>query len=146
MKSVQEAIDQFRTQGLRITPQRRAIFKWLAVNQGHPTAEEVYQEVSVAMPDISRTTVYNTLRELVTLGALAEVEPISQDGSRFDTETVHHHHLFCLRCHKLLDVEQTFPGLTLPEKEKAGYEIIRSQVTFYGYCPDCQGNSQPGAE
>jgi len=50
----------------------------------------------------------------------------------------HHHHLLCMRCHALIDISRDFEGLELPQKERAGYRIVKSQVTFYGYCPDCQ--------
>ena len=43
MRSVAELIDLFRQGGHKITPQRRAIFKILSEDAGHPTAEEVYQ-------------------------------------------------------------------------------------------------------
>jgi Fe2+ or Zn2+ uptake regulation protein len=78
-ESVDQLVDLFRKQGLKITPQRRVIFETLINDNSHPTAEEVYRRVVSVMPDISRTTVYNTLRELVALGQLVEVEDLSQD-------------------------------------------------------------------
>ena len=138
LQSVEALVEQFRREGHKITPQRRAIFETLIRDGSHPTAEEIYQRVSSVMPDISRTTVYNTLHELVAVGALMEVEDLSEGGTRYDTSTSHHHHLFCLGCHTLVDIEQEFPRLEVPPKETAGYRIVRHQVTFYGYCPNCQ--------
>ena len=60
-------VEQFRREGRKITPQRRAIFRALIHGDSHPTAEEVYQRVLSVMPDISRATVYNTLHELVAM-------------------------------------------------------------------------------
>ena len=137
-QSVEQIVEQFRREGLKITPQRRAIFEALIRDDSHPRAEEIYQRVWSVMPDISRTTVYNTLHELVSVGALMEVEDLSEGGTRYDTRTNQHHHLFCLGCHALVDVEQNFPGLELPPNETAGYRIVRHQATFYGYCPNCQ--------
>jgi Fe2+ or Zn2+ uptake regulation protein len=131
-------VEQFRREGRKITPQRRAIFEALVGDDSHPTAEEIYQRVWAAMPDISRTTVYNTLHELVTVGALVEVEDLSGGGTRYDTSTDQHHHLFCLSCHALGDIDRDFQQLALPPDETAGYRIVRRQVTFYGYCPNCQ--------
>ena len=142
MQSPDALVRLFREQGLRITPQRRAIFELLADDDSHPTAEEVFRRVSSAMPDISRTTVYNTIRELVALGKLVEVEDISAAGTRYDTRTGVHHHLFCVGCHALVDVAHDFGGLDLPAEEASGYQVIRRQVTFYGYCPACQRDRQ----
>ena len=138
LQSVEALVEQFRTEGRKITPQRRAIFEALVRDDSHPTAEEIYQRVGSTMPDISRTTVYNTLRELVAVGTLTEVEDLSEGGTRYDTRTNRHHHLFCLDCHTLVDVDQDFQRLELPPNETAGYRIVRHQVTFYGYCPNCQ--------
>ncbi|MGD1993846.1 MAG: Fur family transcriptional regulator, partial [Anaerolineae bacterium] len=92
MKPVDDLIELFHHSGLRITPQRRAIFELLAENNGHLTADEMYRHVRSMMPDISRATVYNTLHELVALGELTTVEDLSKRGTRYDTTTSHHHH------------------------------------------------------
>ena len=138
LQSVEALVEQFRREGRKITPQRRAIFETLIRDDSHPTAEQIYQRVYSAMPDISRTTVYNTLHELVSVGALMEVEDLSEGGTRYDTSTGQHHHLFCLDCHTLVDIDRDFQGLELAPNETAGYSIVRRQVTFYGHCPNCQ--------
>ena len=142
MQSTDTIVELFRQQGLRITPQRRAIFELLAQGNGHPTAEEIYQRVLSVMPDVSRTTVYNTIHELLTLGELVEVEELSAAGTRYDTNTNKHHHLLCLRCKKLLDIDRDFEGLDLSPEEASGYQIVRRQVTFYGYCSQCQAEQR----
>jgi Fe2+ or Zn2+ uptake regulation protein len=136
VRSVAELIDLFRQAGYKITPQRRVIFEILSGDDSHPTAEEVYRRVLTLLPDTSRTTVYNTLRELVDLGELLEVQ--DDGGTRYDTNTGQHHHLLCLNCHALSDISRDFEGLDLPAEETAGYTIVRRQVIFYGYCPACQ--------
>ena len=138
LQPVEAIVEQFRREGRKITPQRRAIFEVLVGDDSHPTAEEIYQRVWTAMPDISRTTVYNTLHELVVVGALVEVEDLSEGGTRYDTSTSQHHHLYCLGCHALVDIDRDYPRLELPPDETAGYQIVRRQVTFYGYCSNCQ--------
>lgn len=138
MKSVTELVVLFREEGLRITPQRRAIFELLTGDGSHPSADEVYRRVTETMPDVSRATVYNTLRELAELGELVPVEGFGDGQTRYDVETGPHHHLFCIRCHALVDLHQEFAGVALPPAAGDGYQILRSQVTFYGICPDCQ--------
>lgn len=133
-------LEQFRQNGLKITPQRRVILEWLAQADSHPTADEIYQGVSSVMPEISRTTVYNTLHELVALGELAEVQDLSEGGLRYDTDTSDHHHLYCMHCHALIDIDHDFQDLALSPQEASGYQIVRQQVTFYGVCPDCQAS------
>ncbi len=138
MKSLDEMLTTAREAGLRITPQRRLIFGLLAGRQDHPTAEDLYEEATAEMPDLSRGTVYNTLRQMVDLDLLAEVDNLSVDGARYDTEIRDHHHVYCMGCGKLIDVDHDFEGIELPREQARGYRIVRRQVTFYGYCPECQ--------
>jgi Fe2+ or Zn2+ uptake regulation protein len=139
MRSTEEVLQKLRQRGLKITPQRRAIVERLGVDHGHPDADDVYRQVAAAMPDVSRTTIYNTLRELVDLGELIPVEDPGQAGARYDTNPERHHHLLCFGCRRLVDIDREFGGLVLPPGARAGYRIVSSQVTFYGYCPKCQG-------
>ena len=138
MKSVDALIKMFRQKDLKITPQRRVIFELLAEDDSHPTADEIYSRVQSVMPEVSRTTVYNTLRELVALSELTIVEDLSESGTRYDTNGSHHHHLFCMGCHTLTDISRDFAGVELSPEETAGHRIVKSQVTFYGICLDCQ--------
>ena len=138
MQTPQSVLDTLRRKGLKVTPQRRAIVELLEQDLSHPTAEAVYRRVSALMPEVSRTTVYNTLRELVEAGALELLDDRAEGGVRYDTNTDHHHHLSCTRCHALIDVALDFEGVTLPAEERRGYQILKHQITFYGTCPDCQ--------
>ena len=119
-----------------MTPQRRLIFQALVSDHNHPSAEDIYRRVRSALPDMSRTTVYNTLRELVDQGQLDEID-LGEGKTRYDTDTGHHH-LICLSCHAVVDLNRDFPGLELPSEESRGYRVVRHQVTFYACCPDCQ--------
>jgi Fe2+ or Zn2+ uptake regulation protein len=139
MHSTDEILQKLRQRGLKVTPQRRAIVERLGADHGHPDADDVYRQVASSMPDVSRTTVYNTLRELVALGELTPVDDAGQGGTRYDTDPECHHHLQCIRCRRLVDIERKFDGLKLPPAERAGYRIVSNQVTFYGYCPECRG-------
>lgn len=138
MQSTDVLIELFRQKGLKITPQRRVIFEQLSGDDSHPTAEEIYQRVRFVMPEVSRTTVYNTLRTLVAMGELFTVQDLSQGETRYDTNKSYHHHLFCVRCNTLVDIHRDFAGVKLPSEAAAGFRILKSQVTFYGVCPDCQ--------
>jgi Fe2+ or Zn2+ uptake regulation protein len=138
VKSLDELFEKFRQNGLRITPQRRVILELLTADDSHPTVDDVYQRVLAVMPDVSRTTVYNTFRELTDLGELVPVRDLSEGGQRYDTNNDMHHHLYCVACHQLLDVDRDFEGITLPPEDASGYQVLSRQVTFYGLCPDCQ--------
>jgi Fe2+ or Zn2+ uptake regulation protein len=139
-QSVTTLVESFRRKGYRITPQRRLIFQALAGNHSHPTAEDVYQRVIPSLPDTSRTTVYNTLKELVAQGELAEID-LGEGKTRYDTDTSTHHHLLCVSCHTLVDIHREFQGLELLPEEAQGHRILDRQITFYSHCPSCQAGT-----
>ena len=94
---------RFRERGLKVTPQRAAIYQALAETSSHPTAEDLYRQVTRLHPMISRNTVYYTLGALQTAGIVREVN-YWHDRSRFDANMEIHHHLICLRCRKIQDL------------------------------------------
>jgi Fur family peroxide stress response transcriptional regulator len=120
----------------RRTPQRGAILKFLEGNSSHPSAEDIYSALKKQFPTLSLATVYNTLEALRERGEVVEVGGDS-DKKRFDPVVAPHHHLICVRCKKILDVPEKWRPV-LNEDEKRGFQIIRSQVEFYGVCPQCQ--------
>ncbi len=138
MKNNAAVIENFRRKGYKITPQRRAIIEILFNHENHPKAEDIFTEMKEKMPDISRTTVYNTLRELNEIGIIDVVRNIGETPSRFDPNTQEHDHLFCLSCHRIIDLETDFKDIDLSKKTSYGFQIVKKQVTFYGYCPECQ--------
>ena len=68
MKTVDELTGRFRAEGLRVTPQRQAIFRLLQHNAEHPTVEALYESARAEMPTISLKTVYQTVHDLEAMG------------------------------------------------------------------------------
>lgn len=136
-------------QGVRLTPQRDAILKFLAETRIHPTAAEVYTAVREKFPHISRATVYNTLNLMVRLGLIAELR--REEGAlRYETHLEPHINLICIRCGRVEDVELSHDVLAtleqrLPETRKiepnevdlGEFKVLYARVDVYGYCAEC---------
>lgn len=137
MRTAEELCQRFRNRGLKVTPQRRFIFQVLEKRCDHPSVEEIYDEVRALAPDISLATVYNTLRELVELGEVRELN-LGKGRSRYDPNTTDHQHLICVRCHSVTDVTCDISCLELTPEERQGYRILNTDVIFNGLCPACQ--------
>ena len=58
-------------------------------------------------------------------------------AARYEMESQRHHHLVCLRCEAIVDLQD--PSLdTLPlPKRKAGFHIEDYSIQFRGLCPGC---------
>lgn len=130
-------MEKYKDLGFKLTPQRIAILKYLEGNTSHPSAEDIYRAVSRSFPTMSFATVYNTLEALRKRGTVLELT--SDPGKkRFETNVSPHHHLVCMRCRRIIDLDVDY-DLRLPETAKQGFEIISNHIEFYGICPACRG-------
>ncbi|NIR11159.1 MAG: transcriptional repressor, partial [Candidatus Aminicenantes bacterium] len=80
-----------REAGLKVTPQRMAVYKVLIESKQHPSAEMVFRKVREAIPNISLDTVNRTLLTLAEIGAASIVEGTG-DVKRFDGKLETHQH------------------------------------------------------
>jgi Fe2+ or Zn2+ uptake regulation protein len=136
VRSPAQLTDSFRERGLRITPQRVAVFEALHGSSGHPTAESIYRSVAVDMPSISLRTVYQTLNDLTDMGEINRLD-MGVDAARFDPNVDDHHHLMCDGCGRIIDTYLDISGLDL--RDLAGFEPSRTEVFVSGRCEHCAG-------
>lgn len=132
-------MDKYKKLGLKLTPQRLAILKYLEGNTSHPSAEDVYHEVKKQFPMTSFATVYNTLNILKEKGEILELS-IDEERKRFDPNPEPHHHLICMRCKSIVDVHKKY-ALDVAEDDKQGFEIVGSHIEFFGLCAKCRADS-----
>jgi len=142
MKAADELTTLFRDQGLRVTPQRQAIFRMLHGNDGHPTVESLYDSARSEMPTISLKTVYQTVHDLEAMGEISLLD-LGTGSVRVDpnVEHNHHHHLICSRCGKVRDVPVELPDLRVPARLRRGFSVSSVEVNFRGLCDDCATTS-----
>jgi Fur family transcriptional regulator, peroxide stress response regulator len=127
-----------REQGLPVTVQRRAVLEAVVGRDDHPTADQVFEEVQGRIPGVSRTTVYRVLDMLVRFGIITKA---CHQGAmaRFDGNTDRHHHLVCLRCERVIDLEdERLDALPLPDTGHLGFEITDFHVQLHGICKACR--------
>jgi len=138
----QQRLDRFlaahRESGLPVTIQRRAVFEAILDRQDHPTAEQVYRAVRQGLPQISRMTVHRILGTFVSLGLVAKTcHPGS--AARFDPKIHQHHHLVCLDCGAIIDVEDPrLNKIPWPQVNPREFTIQDCHVHFRGRCARCR--------
>lgn len=127
-------------QRLPKTIQRRVILEAVLDRHDHPTADQLFADVKNRIPGVSRTTVYRALDALVQLGVVRRANH-SDAVARFDGNTDHHHHLVCLGCDRVTDLDDLkLDPITLPDARRRGFEIADFSIHFEGYCPECRHN------
>lgn len=88
--------------GLKITPQRVAVFDALTNLSNHPTAENIIDYIKINHPNISTGTVYKTLDTFVSCGIIKKVKT-DRDIMRYDSVISRHHHLYCTESDRIED-------------------------------------------
>ncbi|MEW6108805.1 MAG: transcriptional repressor [Nitrospirota bacterium] len=129
-------MNKYKDLGFKLTPQRLAVLNYLEGNRSHPSAEDVYKNVSKKYPTMSFATVYSTLEALKKKGKVLELT-IDPARKRFDPNTEPHHHLICVKCRSIVDIHRKY-SLDIPANEAGGFEIAGNHIEFYGICPKCK--------
>ncbi len=95
---------KLKDKGLKVTPQRIAIYNAVLKLKNHPTAENIVDAIKTDYPSISVGTVYKVLNVLVDVGLLKKVKS-DKDVMRYDAMLDHHHHLYCNDTDRIEDYE-----------------------------------------
>jgi Fur family peroxide stress response transcriptional regulator len=118
--------------GLRMTRQRREVYKSLMANRVHPTAQDVFLEVKDKLPQISLATVYNCLEALTQHGIIRQVH-FDRESCRYCPNLHEHGHFHDQSTGKIHDV--TFkPGIRLEDvlELPPGTTISNIELTLRG--------------
>lgn len=133
--------DKLKNSNYRITGQRSAILEVMMNNRGkHLSAEEVLIEARKMVPNIGIATVYRTLEKLASIEVLYKTR-FDESGYRYELsdEGIHqHHHMICLGCGRITEMEDDFLNALEQQLEGQGYQIIDHELKFYVYCPSCR--------
>jgi Fe2+ or Zn2+ uptake regulation protein len=142
MKTSDELTALFRERGLRVTPQRQAIFRLLQGNDTHPTVESLYEHARAEMPTISLKTVYQTVHDLEALHEVHTLD-LGTGSLRVDPNVEDdHHHLVCTACGRVRDLPVDFEGLQVPSRHRRGFTVDDVQVIFRGRCEQCSSSTR----
>lgn len=135
-------LETLKERDFRITPQRIAVLRALALSDGHPSVEQIYEEVKRDFPTTSLATVYKTVTLLKELNEVLELG-FPEGSNRYDgSKPYPHPHLICTTCKKIIDPDlESLDGLTKELTSETGFEITSHRLDFFGICPDCQGKS-----
>jgi Fur family peroxide stress response transcriptional regulator len=128
----------------RETRQREAILGLLRRTDAHPTADQIYDEVRIMIPNISKGTVYRNLKILQEMKEITELN-LSGTVSRYEGKKERHYHFRCEKCGRVFDLDEPV-NKELDEKvaHKTGFQVSYHQLEFRGLCRECQKNKAAG--
>ncbi len=136
-----ERMERFRSlcaaNGLSHTHQRQIIFEALSEMRDHPSPEAIYGVVKKKIPSISLATIYKNIKTFVEYGLLAEVS-LHHGPTRLEINLDAHHHLVCLRCKAIVDVDdQDVEPVRMKRPAPQGFQVHRYSVEILGICKNC---------
>lgn len=126
-----------RERGLHATAQRVGVLR--AVSEcPHATADQLAAVVTERLGTISRQAVYDALSVLTDKQLVRRFQPAGSSARYEDRTAPDHHHLVCRSCQQIVDVACVAgPAPCLTPADDAGYQLDRTEVIFWGTCPDC---------
>lgn len=123
--------------GYRVTDARVTTFRLLI----GPEPQSISQILAKADGKVDRVSVYRNIEVFEKLGIANRVYV----GWKYKIELsddfiAHHHHLSCLSCGKIIDIEdeQHINNFIEHVANKFGFKPRRHQFEVDGYCSDCK--------
>lgn len=132
-----------KSSGYKYTKQRAKVYEIFLDNKDkHLTTEEVYNLVAKKDPEMGIATIYRTVQLFHKLGVLDQIafdDNILRYELRVANEGHRHHHLVCINCGKVeeVDIDNLNELEAKIEKDK-NFKIVDHTLKFMGYCEDCQ--------
>ncbi len=119
----------------RTTAQRKAIQQVLE-QAGRPLGPpEIFSAARAHAPGLGMATVYRTIKRLLLVGTIAQVE-LPGEATRYERAGLsHHHHFRCNGCNRVFDL----PGCThaFEAVTPKGFALEGHEIYLFGRCERC---------
>jgi Fur family peroxide stress response transcriptional regulator len=133
-----EFVARCRKQGIAVTPQRLSVIRALLASENHPTPDEICAAVRRRDPHVSLATVHRILQQFCEAGEARKVT-LLHDVARYDGNVEPHHHILCVRCRRVHDIEVPGMDRLLEGKTSLGqFALLRCSLEIEALCRRCQ--------
>ena len=133
----QELLNELRSEGFRITPQRVAIIDYILETKSRPTAEDIHQSIQKTYPMTSLSTVYKTIELLKKKNVIRGTG--ASDKTQFETVLPQSVNLICTNCGRIETLKDgLIKELETKVKRKSHFEIHSQRIEFAGLCNQCK--------
>ncbi len=132
--------ETLQKEGLRYTQQRQEIWNELRSSNEHRDAEEIFFTLRKRGFIVSRATVYRTIDVLVKNKLIDKLD-IGDGRARFEynEKYVHHDHLVCTRCGKIVEFyNNEIEELQKEIAKQYNFKLLDNSHQLFGICKDCQ--------
>ena len=133
-------LSSLRPAGGKRSNKRDRIVSIFLRQQGHLSADDLFDVVRRSAPGIGRATVYRTLQWMVRAGLARKVD-FGEGRSRFEPSYGHprHFHLVCTTCHRSSEFMSSDVEVLMEEiAASRNFAGSQSVVQIYGTCEECR--------
>ena len=116
-----------KSEGLRYTEQRNAIWEEIRQSKKHRDAEDIYLKLKSNGVKVSRATVYRTIDVLVKNRLVRKMD-VGEGRSLFEPrlDDKHHDHMICIDTGNIIEFyNENLENLQDEIAEEHGYEVVR---------------------
>ena len=120
-------IQILKSEGLRYTEQRKAIWDEIRQSKEHRDAEDIYLELKSNGVKVSRATVYRTIDVLVKNRLVRKMD-VGEGRSLFEPrlDDKHHDHMICIDTGDIIEFyNEELENLQDKIAGEHGYEVVR---------------------
>ncbi len=133
--STEELKNLLLASGVKPSVQRLNVLRYVIEEMNHPSVDKIYQNLLPQIPTLSKTTVYNTLKQLTEKGV---INALNIDGHEIKYDFIEHAHahFICTSCNQIYDIELDSDIYQMQSIE--GHQVFNTQVNFKGICNNCK--------
>jgi Fur family ferric uptake transcriptional regulator len=139
-------LDSLRQAGRKRSSKREAILDVFLRQEGHLSADDLYDLIHREDQHISRATVYRALQWMVEAGIARKVD-FGEGRFRFEHSYRHprHFHLICQSCHRSSEfLSSDIEALVEEIAAARNFSSRQSVLQIYGTCEECRtGRAEP---
>lgn len=133
-----EFVARCRKGRIAVTPQRLAVIQALLASENHPSTDEICTAVRRQHPHVSLATVHRILEQFCEVGEARKVT-LLHDVARYDGNVEAHHHVLCVRCRRVHDIEVPEVDKLLEGRTSLGqFALLRCSLEIEALCRRCQ--------
>lgn len=130
-----EAEEILRSNGIKPSFQRLRILGYLMAERSHPTVDTIYRDLHREISTLSKTTVYNTLKQFAEK-RIVQVVSMGDPELRYDMFRTDTGHFKCTECGAIYDFK--VPHFVPEAIELDGFAVCETQICLKGICKNCK--------
>lgn len=122
----------------RFTEQQRDMIRFIFSRHNHFDADQLFDEMKSDDMQVSRATVYRTLKKLVDAGLLRCLDVGNRAYYEHDYGYPQHDHMHCERCNKIIEFrDEQLDDIITAVARKHNFQVNGHSFVIRGMCAEC---------